>query len=173
MSQSHKSLECKKSNLPTGQDLLVEALESQDLLVIFNSYIDEQIGEGGQELIECIISVVKSMHGQYVEERANVVVKEANDFTLATRVMQVLKQEVKDDRQHKVYVLCEEVAMNGFHLLHRYEKSYEAIVEKRCNTHSMYKLVHPHFLQPKKGKVNPKPTVKMKKVYSSVKNKAL
>ena len=79
-------------------DLLVEELESQDLLVIFNSYIEEQIGEGGQELIECIISVVEFVHVQYVEERANVVVKEANDSPLATRVMQVLKQEVEDDR---------------------------------------------------------------------------
>ena len=79
-------------------DLLVEELESQDLLVIFNSYIEEQIGEGGQELIECIISMVESVHVQYVEERANVVVKEANDSPLATRVMQVLKQEVEDDR---------------------------------------------------------------------------
>ena len=79
-------------------DLLVEELESQDLLVIFNSYIEEQIGEGGQELIECIISMVEFVHVQYVEERANVVVKEANDFPLATRVMQVLKQEVEDDR---------------------------------------------------------------------------
>ena len=87
--------------------------------------------------------------------------------------MQVLKQEVEDDRQHKGYVLCEEIAINGFHLLHRYEKSYEAIVGKRCNTHSMYKLVHPHSLQPKEGKANPKPTVKMKKVDSLVKNKAL
>ena len=79
-------------------DLLVEELESQDLLVIFNSYIEEQIGEGGQELIECIISMVESVHVQNVEERANVVVKEANDSPLATRVMQVLKQEVEDDR---------------------------------------------------------------------------
>ena len=79
-------------------DLLVEELESQDLLVIFNSYIEEQIGEGGQELIECIISMVESVHVQYVEERANVVVKEANNSPLATRVMQVLKQEVEDDR---------------------------------------------------------------------------
>ena len=79
-------------------DLLVEELESQDLLVIFNSYIEEQIVEGGQELIECIISMVESVHVQYVEERANVVVKEANDSPLATRVMQVLKQEVEDDR---------------------------------------------------------------------------
>ena len=79
-------------------DLLVEELESQDLLVIFNSYIEEQIGEGGQELIECIISMVEFVHVQYVEERANVVVKEANDSPLATRVMQVLKQEVEDDR---------------------------------------------------------------------------
>ena len=79
-------------------DLLVEELESQDLLVIFNSYIEEQIGEGGQELIECIISVVEFVHVQHVEERANVVVKEANDSPLATRVMQVLKQEVEDDR---------------------------------------------------------------------------
>ena len=79
-------------------DLLVEELESQDLLVIFNSYIEEQIGEGGQELIECIISMVEFVHVQYVEERANVVVKEANDSPLATRVMQVLKQGVEDDR---------------------------------------------------------------------------
>jgi len=63
--------------------------------------------------------------------------------------------------------------MNGFHLLHRCEKSYEATVGKRCNTHSMYKLVHPHFLQPKKGKANPEPMVRMKKVDSPVKNKAL
>ena len=124
-------------------------------------------------MTKCIISMVKSMHSQYVEERANVVVKEANDSPLATRVMQVLKQEVEDDRQHKGYVLCEEVAMNGFHLLHRCEKSYEAIVGRRCNTHSMYKLVHPHSLQPKKGKASPKPMVKMKKVDSPVKNKAL
>ena len=45
--------------------------------------------------------MVESMHSQYVEERANVVVKEANDSPLATRVMQVLKQEVEVDRQHK------------------------------------------------------------------------
>ncbi|KAL4596212.1 hypothetical protein ACB092_12G148100 [Castanea dentata] len=82
--------------------------------------------------------------------------------------MQVLKQELEDDRQHKVYVLCEEVAMNGFHLLHRCEKSYEAIVGRRCNTHSMYKLVHPHSLQPKKGKASPKPMVKMKKVINDL-----
>ena len=123
-------------------------------------------------MIECIISTVESMHGQYVEERANVVVKEASDSPLATRVMQVLKQEVEDDRQHKGYVICEEVVMNGFHLLHRCEKSYEAIMGRRCNTHRMYKLVHPHSLQPKKGKASPKPIVKMKKVDSLVKNKA-
>ena len=107
-----------------------------------------------------------------MEERANVVVKEANDSPLATRVMQVLKQEVEDNRQHKCYVLCEEVVMNGFHLLHRCEKSYEAIVGRTCNTHSMYKLVHPHSLQLKKGKASPRPIVKMKKVDSLVKNKA-
>ena len=123
-------------------------------------------------MTECIISIVESVHGQYVKERANVIVKEANDSPLATRVMQVLKQEVEDDRQHKVYVLCEEAAMNGFHLLYRCEKSYEAIVGRRCNTHSMYKLVHPHSLQPKKGKASPKPMVKMKKVESPMKNKA-
>ena len=72
------------------------------------------------------------MHGQYVEERANVVLKEANDSPLATRVMQVLKQEVEDDRQHKGYVLCEEVVMNGFHLLHRCEKSYELLWAERA-----------------------------------------
>ena len=87
--------------------------------------------------------------------------------------MQVLKQEVEDDRQHKGYVLCDEIATNVFHLLHRYEKSYEDIVGKRCKTHNMYKLVHPHSLQPKEGKANPKPTVKMKKVDSPMKNKAL
>ena len=93
---------------------------------------------------------------------------------LATRVMQVLKQEMEGDRHHKGYVLCEDVAMNGFHLLHRCEKSYEAIVgRRRCNTHSMYKLVHPHSLQPKKRKESPKPMVKTKKVDSPVKNKAL
>ena len=123
-------------------------------------------------MTECIISIVESVHGQYVKERANVVVKEANDSPLATRVMQVLKQEVEDDRQHKSYVLCEEVALDGFHLLHRCEKSYEAIMGRRCNTHSMYKLVHPHSLQPKKGKASPKPMVKMKKVESPMKNKA-
>ena len=62
--------------------------------------------------------------------------------------------------------------MNGFHLLHRCEKSYEVIVGKRCNIHSMYKLVHPHSLQPKKWKASPKPMVKMKKVESPMKNKA-
>ena len=113
-----------------------------------------------------------SLLGQYVEEQANVVVKEANDSPLATRVIQVLKQEVEDDRQHKSYVLCEEVALDGFHLLHRCEKSYETIMGRRCNTHGMYKLVHPHSLQPKKGKASPKPMVKMKKVDSLVKNKA-
>ena len=87
--------------------------------------------------------------------------------------MQVLKQEVDDDRWHRGYVLCDEVAMNRFHLLHRYEKLHEAIMGRRCNTHSMYKLVHPHSLQPKKGKASPKPMVKMKKVDSPVKNKAL
>ena len=87
--------------------------------------------------------------------------------------MQVLELEVEDDRQHIGYVLCEEMAMNGFHLLHRYEKSYEAIVGKRCNTHNMYKLVHPYSLQPKEGKANPKPMVKMKKVDSPMKNEAL
>ena len=87
--------------------------------------------------------------------------------------MQDLKEEVENDRQHKGYVLCEEVATNGFHLLHRCEKLYKAIVDRRCNTHNMYKLVHPHSLQPKKGKANPKPMVKMKKVDSPVKNKAL
>ena len=51
-----------------------------------------------------------SLLGQYVEEQANVVVKEANDSPLATRVMQVLKQEVEDDRHHKSYVLRAEVA---------------------------------------------------------------
>ena len=55
----------------------------------------------GQKLTKCIISMVESMHSQYVEERANVVVKEANDSPLATRVMQVLKQEMEVDRQHK------------------------------------------------------------------------
>ena len=45
--------------------------------------------------------MVESMHSQYVEERANVVVKEANDSPLVTRVMQVLKQEMEVDRQHK------------------------------------------------------------------------
>ena len=123
-------------------------------------------------MTECIISIVESVHGQYVKERANVVVKEANDSPLVIRVMQVLKQEVDDDGQHKCYVLCEEVAMNGFHLLHRCEKSYETIMGRRCNTHGMYKLVHPHSLQPKKGKASPKPMVKMKKVDSLVKNKA-
>ena len=114
-----------------------------------------------------------SLLGQYVEEQANAIVKEANDSPLVTRVMQVLKQEMEDDRQHKGYVLCKEVAMNGFHLLHRCEKSYEDIMGRRCNTHSMYKLVHLHSLQPKKGKASHKPMVKMKKVDSPVKNKAL
>ena len=50
--------------------------------------------------------------------------------------MQVLKQEVKDDRQHKGYVLCEEIAMNGFHSLHRYEKSYKAIMVE--SVHGQY-----------------------------------
>ena len=49
--------------------------------------------------------------------------------------MQVLKQEVEDDKQHKGYVFCEEVAMYGFHSLHRCEKSYKAIVGK-SGTHT-------------------------------------
>ena len=49
-------------------------------------------------MTECIISMAEFVHVQYVEERANIVVKEANDSPLATRVMQVLKQEVEDDR---------------------------------------------------------------------------
>ena len=105
------------------QEFPVKGLEDQDIgHLVSNSYIEEQIGEGGQELTECIISMVESVHDQYVEEQANAIVKEANDSPLVTRVMQVLKQEVEDDRQHKGYVLCEEVAMNGFHLLHRCKK---------------------------------------------------
>ena len=156
------------------QEFPVKELEDQDIgHLVSNSYIEEQIGEGGQELTECIISMVESVHDQYVEEQANAIVKEANDSPLVTRIMQVLKQEVEDDRQHKCYVLCKEVAMNGFHLLHRCEKSYEDIMGRRCNTHGMYKLVHLHSLQPKKGKASHKPMVKMKKVDSPVKNKAL
>ena len=33
---------------------------------------------------------------------------------------------------------------------------------RRCSTHIMYRMVYPHYLQPKKRKVNPKPMVKMK-----------
>ena len=33
---------------------------------------------------------------------------------------------------------------------------------RRCGTHIMHKMVYPHYLQPKKRKVNPKPMVKMK-----------
>ena len=51
-----------------NQPEMVKELESQDLLVIFISYIEEPIGEGGQELAECIIGMVESMHSQYVEE---------------------------------------------------------------------------------------------------------
>ena len=158
-----------------NQDFLVEELEDQDIAhLVFNSYIEEQIGEGGKKLTECIISMVESVHGQYVKERANAIVKEANDSPLTTRVMQVLKQAVEDDRHHKCCVLCKEVAMNGFHLLHRCEKSYETIVgRRRCNTHIMYKLVHSHSLQPKKGKASLKPMVKTKKVDSPMKNKGL
>ena len=51
-----------------NQPEMVKELESQDLLVSFISYIEEPIGEGGQELAECIISMVEFVHGQYVEE---------------------------------------------------------------------------------------------------------
>ena len=51
-----------------NQPKMVKELESQDLLVIFISYIEEPIGEGRQELAECIIIMVESVHGQYVEE---------------------------------------------------------------------------------------------------------
>ena len=135
VAKSSKASKVPAKNQPVlsnGETLVVEEIEDQDFLVkeledqdighlVSNSYIEEQVGEGGQELTECIISMVESVCGQYVEW-ANAVVKEANDCLLTTRVMQVLKQEVEDDRQHKGYVLCEEVAMNGFHLLHRCEK---------------------------------------------------
>ena len=50
------------------QDFLVKELEDQDIgHLVFNSYIEEQNGEGGQELTECIISMVESVCGQYVE----------------------------------------------------------------------------------------------------------
>ena len=46
------------------QDFLVKELEDQDIgNLVFNSYIEEQISEGGQELIECIINMVESVHG--------------------------------------------------------------------------------------------------------------
>ena len=75
------------------------------------------------------------MHSQYVKERANAIVKEANDSPL-TRVMQVLKQAVEDDRHHKCCVLCKEVAMNGFHLLHRCENHMKLSWAEEGATHT-------------------------------------
>ena len=38
----------------------------------------------------------------------------------------------------------------------------QTIHGRRCSTHIMYKMVQPYYLQLKKGKVDPKPMVKMK-----------
>ena len=46
------------------QEFPVKELEDQDIgHLVSNSYIEEQIGEGGQELTERIISMVESVHG--------------------------------------------------------------------------------------------------------------
>ena len=77
VAKSSKASKVPAKNLPIlskGETLVVEEIEDQDFLVkeledqdighlVFNSYIEEQNGEGGQELTECIISMVESVHG--------------------------------------------------------------------------------------------------------------
>ena len=82
--------------------------------------------------------------------------------------------EVRDSRKCLVflindfqdYVLCGVTTMDVCRLLLGCERlcPYQIISGGRSNTSSLYKKGNHYTLQPKKGKANPKPMVKMKKV---------
>jgi len=88
--------------LRTLCSLLIKELEDQDMREpIFDSCIEEQNGEEGQELSDCITSMAEPVYEQYREKGVDAIVEKEIDFSIVTRAMKVPKQEMEDDKQHK------------------------------------------------------------------------
>ena len=82
----------KSFNLRTLCSLLITELEDQDMREpIFDSCIEEQNGEEGQELSDCITSMAEPVYEQYREKGVDAIVEKENDCSIATRAMKIPK----------------------------------------------------------------------------------
>ncbi|KAK9993423.1 hypothetical protein SO802_023126 [Lithocarpus litseifolius] len=99
-----EALACRRAVQFAKEIGLTQTLASSPMSS-FNNFdfalCQRQIGEEGKEMNDSMKFVAELAYEKYMEEEVNVIIEEVNDLSLVTKVLQVPKQEIKEDIQNE------------------------------------------------------------------------